>query len=209
MAVTAAEIVCGGATSAFGLCRPPGHHAARDAFGGYCFLNNAAIAAEHLLDKGCDAVSILDVDYHHGNGTQTIFEERADVLFLSIHADPADEFPYYLGYADETGKGAGEGYTVNYPLPSGTDWSAYEEALADAVARIIRFGSDVLVVSLGLDTFERDPISQFRLKSEDFLRLGAALERAGQPTVFLLEGGYAVDELGLNCCNVLKGFEMP
>ena len=207
VALTAAKTVCEGAVSAFGLCRPPGHHAASDYFGGYCFLNNAAIAAEYMIAKGCDAVTILDVDYHHGNGTQTIFEERSDVFFVSLHADPAEEFPYFLGYADETGRGAGEGYTANYPLAAGTDWPTYAEALDHAIGRIRDTGSDALVVSLGLDTFERDPISRFKLKSEDFLRLGAELDRLGQPTVFLLEGGYAVAELGVNCVNVLTGFE--
>jgi len=207
VALTASELVCAGETAAFGLCRPPGHHAARDYFGGYCFLNNAAIAAEHLLTKGCDRVAILDVDYHHGNGTQSIFEERSDVLFLSLHADPAEEYPYFLGHADEIGRGPGEGFTANYPLPAGTDWAAYSKALDHALGRLRQFGADALVISLGLDTFERDPISRFRLTSDDFTRMGAAIERAGLPTVFLLEGGYAVAELGINCANVLAGFE--
>lgn len=207
VALTAAEWVSEGETSSFALCRPPGHHAARNMFGGYCFLNNAAIAAEILLDRGCDRVAVLDVDYHHGNGTQSIFEERSDVLFVSLHADPADEFPYFLGHADERGRGAGEGFNANYPLPPGTDWSAYAEALDDALARIRAFAPDVLVVSLGLDTFERDPISTFRLTSSDFVTLGATLAKAGRPTVFVFEGGYSVAELGLNCVNVLTGFE--
>lgn len=207
VALTAADIVCGGDTSAFGLCRPPGHHAGRDTFGGYCFLNNAAIAAEHMLDKGCHAVTILDIDYHHGNGTQAIFEERSDVFFVSLHADPVMEYPFFLGYADETGRGAGEGFTANYPLPFGTDWPKYREALSHALDRIDKAGSDVLIVSLGLDTFEHDPISRFKLTSGDFLSLGAELDRVGMPTVFIFEGGYAVEELGVNCVNVLTGFE--
>ncbi len=205
--MTAAELVCAGENTSFALCRPPGHHAARDQFGGYCFLNNAAIAAECLLDQGCDRVAILDVDYHNGNGTQSIFEERSEVFFVSLHADPADEYPYFLGYGDERGRGAGDGFNANYPLPLGTDWSAYAEALDHALARIRAFGPDVLVVSLGLDIFEHDPISKFRLTSGDFVALGTALATVGRPTLFVFEGGYSVAELGINCVNVLTGFE--
>lgn len=205
-AATAANRVIAGASSAFGLCRPPGHHAGRDLYGGYCFLNNAAIAAEEVLATGASKVTILDVDYHHGNGTQAIFYDRADVQFISIHADPATEYPHFLGYADECGHGGGQGATLNIPLPFGTDWPAYSTALDHALGEIDKFAPDVLIVSLGLDTYKADPISNFKLDTPDFLTLGAALARINRPTVFLLEGGYAVDVLGTNCANVLQGY---
>ena len=191
----------------FSLCRPPGHHAARDQLGGYCFLNNAAIAAQWLVDQGAGRVALLDVDYHHGNGTQAIFYDRPDVLFASIHADPRDEFPYFLGHADETGAGPGEGANANFPLPWGTDWVRWAEALEQACRRIEAFAPDVLVVSLGVDIFEGDPISQFTLASSDFPKIGARLAGLGLPTLFVMEGGYAVDEVGINAVGVLSGFE--
>ncbi|RJF85026.1 histone deacetylase family protein [Azospirillum cavernae] len=206
-ALTGADRLRAGDRSAFALCRPPGHHAGRAYYGGYCFLNNAAIAAQSLRDNGAARVAVLDVDYHHGNGTQEIFWERGDVLFVSLHADPIDEFPYFSGHADETGAGAGAGATLNLPLPWGTDWAAYAEALAVAARRIGDFAPDALVVSLGADTYGGDPISRFRLLSEDFLRMGAALAAMNLPTLFVMEGGYAVADLGVNVGNVLTGFE--
>ncbi len=206
-ALTAASRVQGGERAAFALARPPGHHASSDLYGGYCFLNNAAIAAQSLLDGGAARVAILDVDYHHGNGTQSIFYERADVLFVSIHGDPMDEFPYFLGYADETGEGDGEGFTVNYPLPWGTKASRFLEVLSVSAGKISAFAPDALVVSLGLDTYEEDPISHFRLASDDYLEVGRRIARLDLPSVFVLEGGYAVEALGVNAVNVLEGFE--
>jgi acetoin utilization deacetylase AcuC-like enzyme len=191
----------------FSLCRPPGHHAAADFYGGYCFFNNAAIAAQALRDAGAERVAILDVDYHHGNGTQAIFYDRADVLFLSIHADPKLEYPYFLGYDDEIGINAGEGYNKNYPLPWGISWEIYADALTDAVHQLITYSPDAVVVSLGVDTFEQDPISKFRLKQEDYLRLGKAIAQINKPTLFVMEGGYAVEAIGINAVNVLTGFE--
>lgn len=207
VALTGAQLVRDGAAAAFALCRPPGHHAGRDVMGGYCYLNNAAIAAEDWLAHGARRVAILDVDYHHGNGTQSIFYERDDVLFVSLHANPAIDYPYLLGYADETGRGAGAGYNLNYPLPWGSDWSSYSAALDDAGKQIDAFAPDALVVSLGVDTFEGDPISRFRLKSSDYPRIGAAIGKLGLPTLFVMEGGYAVDEIGVNAVGVLSGFE--
>ena len=207
VALTGAKIVQGGARAAFSLCRPPGHHAAQDMFGGYCFLNNAAIAAQALRDGGAERVAVLDVDFHHGNGTQAIFYDRADVLFLSLHGDPMDAFPYFLGGADETGEGAGAGFNVNYPLPPGCPYSAWSAALDEALARVAAYRADALVISLGVDTFERDPISFFRLASADFTDYGARIARAGLPTLFVMEGGYAVAEIGVNTVNVLEGFE--
>lgn len=213
-AASAAVLVSGesGIKTAFCATRPPGHHAGADFMGGYCFLNNAAVAAQTLLNqykfKQSNAkVAILDVDYHHGNGTQSIFYDRADVLFISIHGDPRTEYPFYLGHADEIGEGAGHGFNLNLPLPAGSSKAVWFAALATACEKITQFGTDALVVSLGLDTFEDDPISTFALKSSDFIELGEALKRLGLPTVFILEGGYAAKELGVNAGNVLAGFE--
>lgn len=207
VALSAQNAIQNGARSAFALCRPPGHHAASDLMGGYCYLNNAAIAAQAFIDQGHKKVAILDVDYHHGNGTQSIFYARSDVLFTSIHGDPAAEFPFFLGYADETGEGAGEGFNFNYPLAAGTGWDQWRAALEQACAEVERYDADVLVVSLGVDTFKDDPISQFKLDSPDYLRMGQRIARLGKPTLFVMEGGYAVEEIGINAVNVLEGFE--
>ena len=206
-AVTAAQHVAGGARAAFALMRPPGHHAGADFFGGYCFLNNAALAAQHLRNCGLQRVAVLDIDYHHGNGTQAIFYDRPDVLFASIHGDPRTEYPFYLGYADEVGTGAGHGFNLNLPLPRGADFAQWRAALALALQGIAKFDAQALVVSLGLDTFEGDPISGFKLRSDNYFRVGEDVARAGLPTVLVFEGGYAVAELGMNAVNVLKGFE--
>ena len=193
--------------SAFCATRPPGHHAGADFMGGYCFLNNAAVAAQTLRNQGFAKVAILDVDYHHGNGTQSNFYDRADVLFVSIHGDPRTEYPFYLGHADETGEGAGHGFNLNLPLPAGSSKAVWFAALGTACEKIKQFGAVALVVSLGLDTFEDDPISTFALKSSDFIELGERLRQLGLLTVFILEGGYAAKELGVNAGNVLAGFE--
>jgi acetoin utilization deacetylase AcuC-like enzyme len=206
VAVTGARVLVEGERAALALCRPPGHHAATAAMGGYCYLNNAAIAAQYLIDQGCSRIAILDVDYHHGNGTQQIFYRRSDVLFASVHADPRVEYPYFLGYADERGEGEGEGYTHNYPLPHGIGWDAYGPALDEACRNVAAFTPDVLVVSLGVDTYEHDPISQFRLRTDDFTRIGARIADVACPTLFVMEGGYAVEALGVNAVNVLTGF---
>jgi len=207
VALSGAHLLHGGARGAFSLCRPPGHHAAAAFMGGYCYLNNAAIAAQYLCDQGAARVAILDVDYHHGNGTQSIFYRRADVLFASIHADPRVEYPSFLGYADETGADQGEGFNHNYPLPHGTGWDTYGAALADAIGKITAFAPDALVVSLGVDTFEKDPISAFKLRQQDYLRMGEAIGRLRLPSLFVMEGGYAIDDIGINAVNVLSGFE--
>ncbi|MEL6266018.1 MAG: histone deacetylase family protein, partial [Pseudomonadota bacterium] len=206
-ALTATARVVAGARTAFALCRPPGHHAAQDMYGGYCFLNNAAIAAEALRTAGHDRVAVLDVDFHHGNGTQAIFYDRADVFFASLHGDPDQAFPHFLGGAEETGAGAGAGANANYPLPRGTGWEAWSAALEDALGRIAAHGSTAMVVSLGVDTYKGDPISFFTLDTPHFTRLGARLAAAGLPTVFIMEGGYAVAEIGENVAEVLTGFE--
>lgn len=207
VAASAAHSVMTGARAAFCLSRPPGHHAGHDFMGGYCFVNNAAIAAQTLRNLDAERVAVLDVDYHHGNGTQSIFYERDDVFFASIHGDPLTEYPFYLGHADETGVGDGAGYNLNLPLPAGSRAAVWFDALERACKAIGYVRADALVVSLGLDTFEGDPISRFSLKASDFDRLGARLAALGLPTVFVLEGGYAAAELGDNTQQVLHGFE--
>ena len=190
----------------FALCRPPGHHAGSDLYGGYCFLNNAAIAAQGFIDGGAARVAILDVDFHHGNGTQDIFYNRNDVLFLSLHGEPENAFPHFLGYADETGIGPGDGFNFNYPLPPGTPYHQWHTALTEAFNEIRRYSPDALVVSLGVDTFEHDPISFFKLGSSDFTHYGAEIAQLDLPTLFVMEGGYAVEQIGINTLNVLDGF---
>ena len=181
--------------------------AGADFMGGYCFVNNAAVAAQDLVDGGCPLVAILDIDYHHGNGTQSIFYQRADVLVANIHGDPRTEYPFYLGYPDEVGDAAGSGFNLNLPLPAGTTARKWFEALEVASARIVRHRPGALVVSLGLDTFVDDPICKFSLGSDDFSRIGERIRKMGLPTIFVLEGGYAAAELRVNAVNVLDGFE--
>lgn len=205
-ALAGAQVLAGGATSAFSLCRPPGHHAGVAAYGGYSFLNTAAIAAQYLRDHGAARVAVFDPDYHHGNGTQQIFYDRDDVLYVSIHADPRTDFPFFSGFADETGNGPGEGRNRNLPLPRGTDWAAWSDALRDAEATIAAFGPDALVVSLGVDPLDGDPLCAFRFASDDFRRLGARIARLGLPTLFVLEGGYQLDLIGDNVARALRGF---
>ena len=205
-ALSATADVKGGTRAAFALARPPGHHASADMFGGYCYLNNVAVAAQWLADRGVRP-AILDVDYHHGNGTQSIFYRRNDVLFCSIHGDPVFAYPHFLGFADETGESAGEGANLNLPLPMYAAWDVYGEAFDEAAKRIAAFGPDVLLVSLGLDTFEADPISKSKLTATDFLRLGEKIAALGKPTVFLFEGGYNLDALAQITVNVLEAFE--
>ncbi len=208
-AIDATEaVVAGELANAFCAVRPPGHHACRNRAMGFCFFNNVAVAAKYALQRlGLQRVAIVDFDVHHGNGTQDIFYDRADVLFASIHGEPPVSYPYFSGYADERGIRAGEGFNLNLPLPKGTLWDTYSAALDHAAAAIAAHAPDALVVSLGVDTFEHDPISHFRLRSPDYLRIGAALARLDVPTLFVMEGGYMVDEIGVNAVNVLLGFE--
>jgi acetoin utilization deacetylase AcuC-like enzyme len=203
VALTGAANLQRGESCVFSLCRPPGHHASADVYGGYCYLNNAAIAAQYLLDEGADKIAILDVDYHHGNGTQSIFYSRDDVLFVSIHGDPDQEYPYFLGRSDETGEGAGKGYNANFPLRWQSSASKWFDALEKGCVLVDEYAPDFVVVSLGLDTFIEDPISQFRLTTEDYLQLGSRIAELGVPMLFVLEGGYAIDKIGENTANVL------
>lgn len=207
VAITAADSLKGSVRSAFALCRPPGHHCGTDFMGGYCYLNNAAIAAQRFISKGAKRIAILDLDYHHGNGTQQIFYERDDVLFLSIHGDPVAEYPYFWGHASERGDGRGKGCNLNLPLPSGADWSIWSKALITACQHITHYAPDVIVVSLGVDTFVDDPISEFVLESTDYLKIGQVIADLGVPTLFVMEGGYAVEAIGINVVNVLRSFE--
>lgn len=206
-ALTAMDAVLVGEAHAFALCRPPGHHCGADYMGGYCYLNNAAIVARAAQARGVRRVAILDVDYHHGNGTQDIFYRDGEVLFASIHADPKTDFPFYWGHADERGEGTGEGATRNLPLPRGTDWSGYEPALAEALDAVRAHGADLLVVSYGADTFAEDPISHFKLAREDYAAMGKKIAALGLPTLVVMEGGYAVDALGANVAAFLDGLE--
>ena len=174
-------------------------------YGGYCFFNNAAVVAEHLAANTGSKVTVLDVDYHHGNGTQQIFYERGDVQFVSLHGDPQRAYPYLTGFSDEVGTGVGRGMTSNFPLPERTADDEYLETLRTACGAIERFAPDFVVVSLGLDTFVDDPIGDLALTSEGFEGAGAMVAGLGLPTVVLQEGGYAVDELGENARRWLQG----
>lgn len=216
-ALTGAALLLEGERAAYALCRPPGHHAAPAMAGGYCYLNNAAIAAHHLAtaERGANreywgmrpaVVAVLDIDFHHGNGTQAIFYERSDVFFVSLHGDPDREYPYFLGFADECGARAGEGYNLNLPLPEGVDDAGYLAALETALEAIAGYGASYLVVSAGLDTYDGDPLGDFKLTTPGFARIGARIAQLGLPTLFVQEGGYAIDDLGRNVASLLGGF---
>lgn len=200
-ALSGLAAVLGGERSVFALTRPPGHHAGRDYCGGYSYLNSAAIAAEAALAAGRKRVAILDVDYHHGNGTQDLFAGRSDVAFASIHADPKMDYPYYWGHADESA-----GNILNLPLPRGTDWAAYEPALVQALNWLAKFEAELLIVSFGADTFAGDPISFFDLQTADYAPIARRIAALGLPTLIVMEGGYAVDALGANVAAFLSGF---
>lgn len=204
--LAATDAVLKGERAAFALCRPPGHHAGADYYGGYCYLNTAAIAAQAARDAGCTRVAILDIDYHHGNGTQDIFWDRGDIFYASIHADPASDYPFYWGHADETGAGAGQGATLNLPLPQGAGLAAFRPAQDRALEAIARFAPDLLVVSFGADTWESDPIAHFKLTTADYAVLARDIAACGWPSVIAMEGGYAVDALGANVSSLLSGF---
>ncbi len=205
-ALSALAAVKGGERAAFALCRPPGHHAGADYLGGYCYLNAAAITAQAAIDAGANRVAILDIDYHHGNGTQDIFYARGDVFYASLHADPATDYPFYWGHADERGAGEGRGANLNLPLPQGTTIAGFRPAQAAALDAIAAFAPDILVVSFGADTWEGDPISHLKLATADYPILAADIAARGWPTVILMEGGYAVGALGGNVAGFLSGF---
>lgn len=207
-ALTGANMLVQGQPAAYALCRPPGHHAGRDLHGGYCYLNNAAIAAEYVLQAGeARRVAILDIDFHHGNGTQQIFYERADVLTVSLHGDPNRVYPYFLGYADERGAGAGEGFNLNMPLPKSTTDNEFLAALEPALDAIAAYAPQALVVSAGVDTFGGDPLGDFALTRAAYPAVGGRIAQLRLPTLFVQEGGYAITELGANVVALLAGFE--
>ncbi len=203
-ALSAARCVAEGASEAFALCRPPGHHAGKDYAAGYCFINNAAVAANWLSAQG--KVAALDVDYHAGNGTQDIFYERADVLTVSIHADPDFEYPHFAGYADERGAGAGLGFHRNFPLPAETDDAAYLAALDEALALIRDFAPRYLVLSAGMDTYDRDPLGKFKLSRAGLAEIGRRVAGLNLPSIVVMEGGYANAALGENLAALLQPF---
>lgn len=206
VAVTAAELVIEGERAAYALCRPPGHHAYRDLAGGHCFLNNTAVAAAHLRGVH-DRVAILDIDIHHGNGTQAIFYDRADVLTVSVHADPSRFYPFFWGYAHERGEGDGEGFNLNLPIPLGSRDDAYVAAIESSLTTIKAFAPGILVVALGLDASADDPFGGAKVTAKGFRRAGETIAGLGLPTLFVQEGGYLSDRLGPNLMAALAGFE--
>ncbi len=206
VALTTADLVVdGGESAAYGLCRPPGHHAARSMAGGYCFFNNAAVAAEAITRRTGEPVAILDLDIHHGNGTQQIFWRRGDVFYASIHADPATLYPFFLGYADEVGEGPGEGANFNQPLPPGTADATYLEAVERALEAIAGTRGAFVVISLGFDTFGQDPIGTFALTTGAYHEVGRRVAALGRRAVILQEGGYHRPSLGQNARAWLSG----
>jgi acetoin utilization deacetylase AcuC-like enzyme len=204
-AATAADLVLDGERAVYGLSRPPGHHAFADMAGGFCFLNNSAIAAQHLR-RAHDRVAILDVDLHHGNGTQGIFYARPDVLTVSIHADPIRFYPFFWGHASERGEGPGLGYNLNLPLPRHSADEPFLEALDAAIDRIRAFAPGAVVIALGLDAFEGDPFGGLSVTTDGFARIGERCAGLGLPTAIIQEGGYVCDALGDNLTAFLTGF---
>lgn len=211
--LTAAKsLVVGAVNSAFALCRPPGHHAMPSLCGGYCFLNNVAIAARFIQNISPSAierpkVAILDIDYHHGNGSQATFYDDPSVLYVSLHGE--NDYPYFTGSASEQGSGKGKGYNVNFPLPRGiTGDNEYCDTLQGAVAIVRNFEPSFLLISLGVDTHIDDPISDFKVTTSGYLRIGGIIASIDRPTLFVMEGGYALESIGKNVCNVLQGFKL-
>jgi len=205
-ALAAADAVAGGDRAAYALCRPPGHHAFADLAGGFCFLNNSAVAAQALRDRGLRP-AVLDVDVHHGNGTQGIFYARPDVLTVSIHADPARFYPFFWGHAQERGEGPGLGANLNLPLPRGTGDETYLKTLDKALERCLDFGADAIVVALGLDAHEDDPFQGLAVTTAGFTRIARAIAATGLPLVVVQEGGYVSDALGANLTAFLTGLK--
>ncbi len=204
-AMHAAHLLADGESCAYALCRPPGHHAFRDLTGGFCYFNNTAIAAQWFRSRGLRP-AIVDVDLHHGNGTQNIFYHRDDVLTVSVHADPIRYYPFFWGHARERGEGAGRGFNLNLPIARGTGDDGFLDALEIGLERVALFAPDVLVVALGLDAFEGDPFGGLSVTTAGFRRIGAACAGLHLPTLLVQEGGYLCDELGLNLASFVEGF---
>jgi acetoin utilization deacetylase AcuC-like enzyme len=203
-AVCAAADVIGGGSMSFALCRPPGHHARVDAAGGFCYLNNAAIAAQHLRQR-YGRVVVLDTDVHHGQGIQEIFYERDDVLYISIHGDPTNFYPVVTGFEDERGEGRGRGYNINLPLPHGSGADAFFARLDEALAAIRLFAPDALVFSNGFDIYHEDPQAKIGVESSDIQTLGARIAGLQLPTVVIQEGGYHYESLSRNTAALIQG----
>jgi acetoin utilization deacetylase AcuC-like enzyme len=203
-ALSAAKAVANGEHSAFALCRPPGHHAGKDYGGGYCFINNAAVAAHWLASQG--KVALLDIDYHCGNGTQDIFYDREDVLTISIHADPNFEYPHFAGHANETGTGKGLGFHRNFPLNKGTDDAQYLVTLEEALNLIRQFDPNYLVLSAGMDIYADDPLGTIKVTTNGIGEIGKQISALHLPTVIIMEGGYANEALGRNIIGLLSSF---
>ena len=204
-AIAAADAAAAG-RHAYALARPPGHHAYAARAGGHCYLNNAAIAAQRLRARGAARVAVLDIDSHHGNGTQGIFWDRPDVLFVSLHGDPGGYYPWYVGHADERGAGPGAGFNHNYPLPRGTPDSEWLDALQHGLAAIARFAPDALVLSLGFDASEHEPLGFLQVTADGFARAAAMVAALGTPTAIIQEGGYNTDELAPLLVRTLPAF---
>ena len=203
-ALHGAGLLLGGESQVYALCRPPGHHASSDMAAGFCYFNNSALAAEALTRAG-KRTAILDIDVHHGNGTEAIFYSRADVLTVSIHCDPLRFYPFFWGHAGEWGEGEGEGYNLNLPLPRGTGITPYLAALDVALKRISEFAPEVLVVATGLDTAVDDPFQAFKIATPEFAELGRAIAQMKLPTLWVQEGGYPSESLGPNLASLLAG----
>jgi len=204
-ALAAAEEV-GAGRSAYALARPPGHHTFRARAGGHCYINNAALAAERLRASGATRVAVLDIDSHHGNGTQSIFWDRPDVLFVSLHGDPNRYYPWFTGHADERGGGGGEGFNLNFPLPIGSGDAVWLAALASGLEAIREFRPDALVVSLGFDASEYEPLNALSVTEDGFARAGERIGGLRLPTAIIQEGGYNVTLLGVLLERFLDGF---
>lgn len=205
-AVHAAALVMAGAPAAYALCRPPGHHAYADMAGGFCYLNNTAIAAQQLR-RSAARVAIVDVDLHHGNGTQGIFYARPDVLTVSVHAEPSGFYPFFWGYAEERGEGPGTGFNLNLPLALGSGDDEFLAALDRGLAAVRDFRPEALVVALGLDAFAGDPLAGLAVSTAGFGAIARRLAGLGLPSVLVQEGGYPTEELGRNLVGFLEGFE--
>jgi len=205
-AVEAADRLRGGEREVYAICRPPGHHAYTDLAGGFCYLNNVAIAAQRLLDKGGGPLAILDIDVHHGNGTQAIFYGRDDVRFVSVHSDPAMLYPFYAGYADETGTGSGLGHNLNLPLKAGTSDAGFTVAIERGVGTIAQGRPAALLVSLGFDAYQGDPTANLSVTTEGFAIAGGLIGGLNLPTILVQEGGYVVERLADNLTAFLGGF---
>lgn len=203
-ALTGAKLVLGGQSVAYALCRPPGHHASIHSMGGYCYFNNTAIAANYLASHG--RVAILDIDYHHGNGTQEVFYDTDEVLYVSIHARPQSSYPYISGYRNERGRGKGFGFNINYPLDNEIEFSQYIEVLESTINDVENFAPDFLIISAGFDTYINDPIGGLGLSLDNFCEIGQLLSNLNYPTLIIQEGGYDLDALGQISVNFLRSF---